>query len=557
MRNAFDRAICQVQWRCHLNLLLECWLLGLLVAGAAVAGAVLVERVFAIHYIQPWMLGAVLGLATAGAAVAWLVRRTDRMGAAILIDKRLRLRERFSTALALHDSDDPFAQAACAEAHQSAQKVHLAGRFPILVSRRWMQTLASWTVAAAVFFFLPTLDVLGYGRAEQERKDQAKKLDEVKAEVKKELTQVSMVVNKLGEKDMAAELAKIDQAAQEGLKPEDIKLNAVKKLEELIQELDKKSGSKLDKMKDLQDRLKGIRGSPEGLGNELNRALAAGKMQKVAEMIKDLQKKIDEGKLDPARQDALQKQLKDLAEQLDKLAKNDKDLEDELEKAGLNKDAADMDADKLREALAKRGLTQEQIDDLMRKIASSKSAQQAMRKLAAAMRNAGQCQGEGALAGELDDLAEQLTEMEALLQDAELAEAGLNELKKCMGRLGRCCGIGDGDCEGVGLWAEGDAFGRSRGTGGPGIGQGQRPSDDSGDVAYEKTKAPSPTKDGPAIASTFIKGSQVRGESAKELRDIMQASKDAAAEAISENQIPKKYEGAIKEYFGQMDKNSD
>ena len=51
----------------------------------------------------------------------------------------------------------------------------------------------------------------------------------------------------------------------------------------------------------------------------------------------------------------------------------------------------------------------------------------------------------------------------------------------------------------------------------------------------------------------FFKGAQVKGEARKELSGIVQAAKDASAEAINENQIPRRYEGAVKKYFGELE----
>ena len=75
-------------------------------------------------------------------------------------------------------------------------------------------------------------------------------------------------------------------------------------------------------------------------------------------------------------------------------------------------------------------------------------------------------------------------------------------------------------------------------------------------MAVQKTKVEGPQKDGPVVASWLIKGSQVKGESKKQLQDVIQASRDAAAEAIQDNEIPRKYEGAVKKYFGDLEESA-
>lgn len=71
------------------------------------------------------------------------------------------------------------------------------------------------------------------------------------------------------------------------------------------------------------------------------------------------------------------------------------------------------------------------------------------------------------------------------------------------------------------------------------------------------TKAPTPVGEGPMIASTFIKGQQIKGESTKEFSAAVEAAKDSAAQAINDNEIPKKYEGAIKDYYNGFNKAGD
>ena len=57
-------------------------------------------------------------------------KQPSRMQASLLLDERLGLRERFSTTLALADSDDPFAKAARVESLAAIQRVDLRGHFP-------------------------------------------------------------------------------------------------------------------------------------------------------------------------------------------------------------------------------------------------------------------------------------------------------------------------------------------------------------------------------------------------------------------------------------------
>jgi len=60
---------------------------------------------------------------------------------------------------------------------------------------------------------------------------------------------------------------------------------------------------------------------------------------------------------------------------------------------------------------------------------------------------------------------------------------------------------------------------------------------------------------GPVIASWYFKGMQVKGEAKRAFAEVVQAGRDRAAEAISENQIPRKYEESVKKYFGRLEQS--
>ncbi|MGB2821107.1 MAG: hypothetical protein WBF17_09010, partial [Phycisphaerae bacterium] len=106
------------------------------------------------------------------------------------------------------------------------------------------------------------------------------------------------------------------------------------------------------------------------------------------------------------------------------------------------------------------------------------------------------------------------------------------------------------------VWQEGDndRFGKG-GGGGAGRAWGQRPMGGAEDTDVQKTGVKNkPTKDQEVVASWMVKGPQAKGTSKRKLTEVARAAKDAAAEAIRDNKIPRKYEGAVKSYFGGFDK---
>jgi hypothetical protein len=69
----------------------------------------------------------------------------------------------------------------------------------------------------------------------------------------------------------------------------------------------------------------------------------------------------------------------------------------------------------------------------------------------------------------------------------------------------------------------------------------------------KKIRLKNKPEQGPVIASWYFKDIQVTGEAKREFSEVLQAGRDRAAEAISDNQIPRKYEDSIKKYFNQLD----
>ncbi len=103
----FHRKIRAVRVRCGLNLLLQQIGRILAIAGGLAGLAVLVQRLLAVVILTSTALWVFWGIAAGAVLLLWLLRLPSRMQASLLLDERLGLRERFSTTLALADSDDP------------------------------------------------------------------------------------------------------------------------------------------------------------------------------------------------------------------------------------------------------------------------------------------------------------------------------------------------------------------------------------------------------------------------------------------------------------------
>src|SRR5688500_14529411 len=118
-----DRHVAMVQNKLALGRFLTALAWSLLVFGAVVWGTILVDRMFQVRPPREMVLfwaGAGLAVLTALSYSIW--RRPTPQQAAVAIDAKLQLKEKFSTALYVRPMKDPFAAAAVKDAERKAEQ---------------------------------------------------------------------------------------------------------------------------------------------------------------------------------------------------------------------------------------------------------------------------------------------------------------------------------------------------------------------------------------------------------------------------------------------------
>jgi len=550
MPKAIEGKIRSVWFRCSVNLLLRHTGWVLTFAGIIAVLTILVERMLAFSVINPTTIWSFSCMVAVMILLLCLFRQPNRMQVSLLLDERLRLHERFSTTLALAKSSNPFANAARREAIENARNVNLRGHFPIRPSKCWFYAISIWFIAILVSF-LPQKDLLGFLRNRDHKQEQTRQLEEAKVDIQKAADPVKLAIKQLGEPEFNDELAKLEEEPKDA-KPEEIKRQAIRKLGDLSDKIKKMQGNmKLESIDQMQQMFKQLKGSPDVFSQKLRLALAKGNFSEASNLLSQAQKQLAEGKLNEQQRKALSEQLQNLARELQKLAQKNEELEKELEKLGLDKKLAKLNEQQLRKSLQKQGLSADKIEELLQKASAFQSASSRCQGLGSAMAGCGA--GAGGLSGdELANVIGQLYELEAINQQFMLTQASLAEIERAI------AGLGDGMCQGIGgqgPFMEGisDKFGP--GTGGPGMGYGPRSMDETGETSMKKTRLKNKPRQGPVIAGWYFKDIQVTGEAKREFSEVLQGGRDRAAEAISDNQIPRKYEDAIKNYFGQLDRS--
>jgi len=304
------------------------------------------------------------------------------------------------------------------------------------------------------------------------------------------------------------------------------------------------SSAQVDAAEVMQQMLKRLRGSADPFSQQIRMAMAKGDFAQAANMLGQLQKRLSEGTLPAEKRKEMADQLQRLAQELQKLAQDKRELEQELEKLGLDKKMAQMTREQLEQALRQQGLKPEMIEQLMQKVAACQAAQGRCAALGQGFGAAGSGAG-GLMADELTDAIDQLNAIESLHQEAIMLRASLDEIGRCMGCLGEgmCSGMGKG-------WRIGSGGGQGEGIG-TSPGAYSKPMEIDSDT--KTTRSVGKSDDGPIIASWYFKDAQVKGEARRSFAEVVQAGRASAAEAISENQIPRRYEEAVKEYFSQLE----
>lgn len=548
----------------------------MVVAAAGWGLLILVERSFVFGlpiWTSLWIACGAGGLV---ALIGTILSRVGALQAAVAIDRAAGLKERVSTALALHGASDPFAHAAVHDAEKAAANLHVPQHIPLRAPRLLPWTAATVCSTILLYFLMPQLNLLaGERKAEVElRKEQAQQAQAVKKQVTEQLARVKKLAEenpKLAEATQGLEALKLPENATRT--PEDLRREAMKQLTNVQEQLQKQQSSeKFDALKELKRQLAKLETTqgkePE---SELSKALASGDMSAAKKALNEMQKKLEEAarSSDPASKQQLaemQQKLARLAEQLPKEL-DTRQLEKELQnKGGLSEEQAkklmeklaQMNPDELKKEIQKQleksGMTQQQIEQLARKIEQQKQACQQCQGLAQALQKAAQClkQGDGQQGGQgsMGEAQAALSEAGDQISDLEMAEQEMNALEAAMREIQDAKdGVCQGNCQGRGDKPSDMIGGQGRGEG---LGYGHKVGKQKAAGQYRPEKEKVRLQSGEIIGQVLIDGPQMKGEAAAEAREVVATAIRDAEGAIDRQSVPRQYEIVLKTYFDRL-----
>lgn len=530
----------------------------------------LVERIGGV--IMPWadIVPGVFVVAVVGAVIWAFGTRARPIAAARTLDERADLRESLSTALCVQTERDAWSQLIVRNAAERASTVHVGRAIPISAPRLAPVPFGAALALAIIWFTIPEFDLWGVATRREAVADEQRQIQEVKTEFEQGQKKIEEMLSKANIKLEEGDGEKAGQEREAPKSIEEMRRESVRKLTDLTERLEQmRSGEKGQIMDALKDRMGRLKSPGEGELNELARDMARGNFGEAKEELEKLASKLGENSdLTPEQKAQLKKQLENMSGQLSKLAADKGELAKALQQAGMDgRLAADPEA--LKQAIeqaAKNGATpeqQEKLESLLEQAMAQQNASDKMGQMADAMAKLAKGASEQGMDSQgmqgLEQLAESLSDMELAQSDLDALEAALSE---CRGQLsGQCEGLsqceGGGEGQGMpktGEWAAGDSsktMGIGSGQAGNSAG-GQGPQEEQIDFAIEKKKAKVETGQGPIIGTKLVQGSQIRGESVAEFSTVVEASSQAASEALETMQVQREYHDAVKHYFGTL-----
>ncbi len=519
-----------------------------LAAGLAVATIVLgVEKLGQIPVPgEAWLPFAIAGgLSLVVAGLIAGLTGPDRTDAAVALDRAFGLNERLSTALTLPEElrETSAGRALIADAIRHVADLDVSDRFGLSVPRRaWVPIIP--VLLAGAILLVPELTKRGAGGArasatpQQDRQsitkqsstlghkmaEQRKQMDKQKfAEAEKLLAEVEKTAN---------DLAKAPPAEK------DKALMALNKLTDALKDRQKQLGSPEQVNRQLQQ-LKEM--ASQGPADDFAKALAKGDFDKAARELKEIKEKLASGKMSEKDKEALKQQIGEMSQQLQKLAnleQRKKQLEEALKNGGLSKEQFDKEMAKVNDQAKNLEKLQKMANQLAK--AQDAMAKGDTKKAAEAL---------GMSEQQLQKMAQELQELQSL----EGAMADLQDAKNGMnGENGN-----DGNQFGEGFNQLGQNSMRKNqgdGQGNRGIGDGARAEAPDNTASYNTRSKNQYAKGAAIVEGTAPPTSQSKGLSTITIQGEVETNSGSAADALTNQKVPKSVEKHIRGYFDQINK---
>lgn len=532
------RARRRLGWELFLNRLVRCWFVGFILSLVAIAAPKLftIENLPAHWSLMSGLVGLGGGLLVAG--IWTLLRGRSELDAAVEIDSRYGLRERVASSLSLstEDAETPAGQALLADALRAVRRIDVDERFRIrLHERAWLPL-----VPALLAFLLATLvdnrqaqsSIDPRSKATQEQQENAAK------ELRKRMEERRKQAAKKGLKDaegLFRELEKQTEKMAEATKGDHKK--ALVKLNDLAKQLAERR-QQLGGEQEMRKQFEKMNNLDRGPADKMVEAMKKGQWQKAIKELDKLKKQMEAGDLDPEAKKSLEKQLKQLKENIQEAAEARKQAMEDLKKQ--------IEKEKQQGNLSRAGQMQQKLD----KMQQQQQKMDQLNQLAQKLGECQQCMKEGDSQGAAESLGQMMQQMEQLqqaMEEGEMLEMAMDQLQMAKDSMScqQCQGMGCSSCQS-------NRFSEKPGNGmGAGRGFGPRPDEENATNFRDSRVRQNPGR-GAAVVVGEADGPNRRGQVIEAIKQQMTAEGSEPADPVVVEQLPKSYREHAEEFFNSL-----
>ena len=584
-----DTHVAAVQRKLTLGIFVEWFAAAAFVLAVLALLTILLQRALLVG-IPRETLWVGLGLVLLVAIIFTVMNRPTRAAAAVAIDQKLSLKEKFSTALHVRGMADPFAQAVVRDAEQTAEKVRLQGQFPLAFPKAGYGAIFVGVIAFLAFMFVPQMDLMGKKEALAKKQEEERKIADTRKILEQALVKIeSMPAAIRGNEQISMAAAEIaDMLKEKTLDPE----TAARRAHAELSKAEEAMKQQIERNKDFaqaqknEAMFKSMTPPMDAKGpvSEAHRQIVKGDFNKAADDLKEVAKKFNE--LTPEEKEQARKQMENLAQALNKMAQDPRAMQkmaEDLQKAGMNKEQAEKAAQQMQQAAngdkqaqqnlqqqmqqAMQNMNQQQKDAMQQAMQQAQQAMQAQaqaqamaqaaQQMAQAMQQMQGGQQGGQANQQMADAAAQMQELmdqlDAMQKDAEQMAAAQQALLEAMAQAG---GQAKGDQDGPGgqgQWEAGDIDKDGNGMGGPGRGRGgQAPKSNAPFGTKQEISKSHYDEKGKHLASVFVKDRSIKGESKLELQKAVRAAAADEGDDVDDSRVDRRSQKVMEEYFRVM-----
>ncbi len=497
-----------------------------------------------------WIIGgAVLTILIAGGLT--IANRKSLTDVAVEVDQRFKLKSRLSSTIAMTPQERQSAAgiALAEDAQHQAEVIEVGDQFKI--QPRWSMALP--LIPMLLLGILLTLPNAIPETPAPDPNALTKTSDS--SQVK---SAVEELKKKVRENQLAKGLENIDldfDKIQKSLedpknnKSEDSRKQALVKLNNIKKQIAQEQ-NKLGSSKDFKEALNKLKDVGEGPAKKLADAMQEGDLKAAQKAIKDLAKKLRDGKLTKDDKQRLAKDLQEMAKQLkdiaDQQAQKQQELKKQIEKA-VQKGDLDKAAQLQQklEQMQKQQAQQQKMNDLAKKL---QKCAQCMKPGQGNQNQNGQQQKNGQpqpggdqdaeaqmqdAGDQLEDLAKQIQQMQIDMEQLEDLEDLQDAIQEC--KNGMCPGGKPGGKPGNGMAGGGRGFG-------------DRPQEEEKTGNY-KSRVRGKLQKGQMVVTGKADGENLTGRSTSEARAIVEAAIAADSDPLENQVLPKSQRDHAKQYF--------